>query len=78
MNNDGIFAHPTQVISQVLNGIPVYSIYGTYDISLIVFKLFGEPKLSKRIFFILSIYPFGLVTIKVDIESPKTAKNKSK
>jgi hypothetical protein len=41
LNNDAAFSFPSKVVNQVLNGVPRYTIYGTYDISLIIFKIFG-------------------------------------
>jgi len=41
LENGSVFASPSKINEQVLNGLPTYSVYGTYDISLIVFKIFG-------------------------------------
>jgi len=41
LDNNAVFSFPSKVVNQVLNGIPRYSIYATYDISLIIFKIFG-------------------------------------
>lgn len=35
------FAHPMDFYDGVLGGVRVYQIYGTYDISLVIFKCFG-------------------------------------
>ena len=40
-NNDAVFSFPSKVVNQVLNGVPKYVICVTYDISLIIFKIFG-------------------------------------
>jgi hypothetical protein len=39
--NNAAFSSPTTIIHQIQNGIPLSSIYPTYDISLLVFKIFG-------------------------------------
>ena len=41
LNNEAVFSFPSKVINQVLNGVPKHVICFTYDISLIIFKIFG-------------------------------------
>ncbi|NLL29120.1 MAG: hypothetical protein GX259_10010 [Bacteroidales bacterium] len=41
LDNNAAFSSPSKIIEQVLNGIPLSSVYGTYDISLVVFQIFG-------------------------------------
>lgn len=41
LNNEAVFSFPSKVINQVLNGVPKHVICVTYDISLIIFKIFG-------------------------------------
>ncbi|MCK8523316.1 DUF6044 family protein [Aquimarina sp. D1M17] len=41
LNSGEFFSAPDREIQQVFNGIPRSSLYGTYDISLFWFKLFG-------------------------------------
>ncbi|MCH8902303.1 MAG: hypothetical protein IIA45_00065 [Bacteroidetes bacterium] len=41
LDNGVLFSSPDQNIPQIFNGIPRYYLYGTYDISLIWFKIFG-------------------------------------
>lgn len=41
LNNGGIFSSPNLIFDQIMNGLPRSSVYGTYDISLIWFKIFG-------------------------------------
>ena len=41
LNNDAVFSFPSKVVNQVLNGVPRHIICATYDISLIIFKIFG-------------------------------------
>lgn len=36
-----LLARPTETIDQVMNGVPRSSVYGSYDLSLLVFKLMG-------------------------------------
>src|SRR4051812_44844951 len=36
-----VFSSPSTPIKQIFNGIPRSSLYGTYDLSLIWFKIFG-------------------------------------
>jgi len=41
LTNGGIFSSPNLIFDQIMNGLPRSSVYGTYDISLIWFKIFG-------------------------------------
>lgn len=41
LDNNELFSSPTKQIPQIFNGINRSSLYGTYDFSLIWFKLFG-------------------------------------
>lgn len=41
LDSGQLFAPPSELVPQVFNGIPRSSLYGTYDISLIWFSLFG-------------------------------------
>lgn len=40
LDNNAIFSSPSKVIDQVFNGIPLYDVYATYDIPLIIFQIF--------------------------------------
>lgn len=41
LDQGGIFLPPGATVHQMMNGIPHSSVYGTYDISLVWFQLFG-------------------------------------
>lgn len=41
LSNGGIFSSPSLILDQIMNGLPRSSVYGTYDISLIWFEIFG-------------------------------------
>jgi len=41
LDSGDFFSSPDQIIPQIFNGIPASSLHGTYDISLIWFKMFG-------------------------------------
>jgi len=41
LDNNAAFSSPSTIIHQTLNGIPLSSVYPTYDISLVVFQIFG-------------------------------------
>ena len=41
LEQGGLFLSPGATVNQMMNGIPHSSVYGTYDISLVWFQLFG-------------------------------------
>lgn len=41
VTNGGIFSSPNLILDQIMNGLPRSTVYGTYDISLFWFKVFG-------------------------------------
>jgi len=41
IDNNAVFVPPSTIIKPFLDGVPVYSVYPTYDIPILVFKLFG-------------------------------------
>lgn len=41
LDNNAAFSSPSTIIHKALNGIPLSSVYPTYDISLVIFQIFG-------------------------------------
>jgi hypothetical protein len=40
-DNNAMFAHPLKIIPSIFGGLPVYNVYGTYNIALLIFNVLG-------------------------------------